>query len=80
VENRKLMKEMGIEGMGKPLGRPPKELTTGEYQVLKGLLCILFWDAGINSKPRQLLEKVSANAEIYQLSNFARLIYSGNPI
>ncbi|WP_154657472.1 hypothetical protein [Bacteroides graminisolvens] len=40
--NRKLMKDMGIEGMGKPLGRPPKELTTGEYQVLKGLLCILF--------------------------------------
>jgi len=36
------MKEMGIEGMGKPLGRPPKELTTGEYQVLKRVLCILF--------------------------------------
>lgn len=31
-ENRKLMKEMEIEAMGKPLGRPPKETKTQEYQ------------------------------------------------
>lgn len=31
-ENRKLMKEMEIEAMGKPLGRPPKESKTAEYQ------------------------------------------------
>lgn len=31
-ENRKLMKEMEIVAMGKPLGRPPKEVKTQEYQ------------------------------------------------
>lgn len=31
-ENRKLMKEMEIRAMGKPLGRPPKESKTQEYQ------------------------------------------------
>lgn len=30
--NRKLMKEMEIQAMGKPLGRPPKEAQTGEFQ------------------------------------------------
>lgn len=31
-ENRKLMKEMEIQAMGKPLGRPPKESKNQEYQ------------------------------------------------
>jgi hypothetical protein len=30
--NRKTMKELEIQAMGKPLGRPPKESKTGEYQ------------------------------------------------
>ncbi|MFS2806382.1 transposase [Parabacteroides distasonis] len=32
-ENRKLMKELEIGAMGKPLGRPPKEAKTEEYQA-----------------------------------------------
>lgn len=32
-ENRKLMKELEIQPMGKPLGRPPKESKTEEYQL-----------------------------------------------
>ena len=32
-ENRKLMRELEIEAMGKPLGRPPKEAKTEEYQA-----------------------------------------------
>lgn len=32
-ENRKLMKELEIQFMGKPLGRPPKESKTEEYQL-----------------------------------------------
>lgn len=32
-ENRKLMKELEIQSMGKPLGRPPKESKTEEYQL-----------------------------------------------
>jgi hypothetical protein len=32
-ENRKLMKELEIQAMGKPLGRPPKESKTEEYQT-----------------------------------------------
>lgn len=31
-ENRMLLKEMEIQAMGKPLGRPPKESKTEEYQ------------------------------------------------
>jgi transposase, IS5 family len=31
-ENRKLMSELEIQAMGKPLGRPPKEAKTKEYQ------------------------------------------------
>ena len=31
--NRKLMKELEIQAMGKPLGRPPKEAQTKEYQA-----------------------------------------------
>lgn len=31
--NRKLMKELEIQAMGKPLGRPPKEVQTEEYQT-----------------------------------------------
>lgn len=31
-ENRRLMKELEIQAMGKPLGRPPKESKTQEYQ------------------------------------------------
>lgn len=32
-ENRKLMKELEIQAMGKPLGRPPKQAQTKEYQA-----------------------------------------------
>lgn len=31
-ENRRIMKELEIQAMGKPLGRPPKESKTQEYQ------------------------------------------------
>ena len=31
-ENRRLMKELEIQAMGKPLGRPPKESKTEQYQ------------------------------------------------
>lgn len=32
-ENRKLMKELEIQSMGRPLGRPPKELKTEEHKL-----------------------------------------------
>jgi hypothetical protein len=34
--NRRLMKELEIQAMGKPLGRPPKESKTEEYQSKMG--------------------------------------------